>query len=429
MTERNEKLLQILKGDVKPAMGCTGPISVVFAAAAAAKAIGGTPAHLHLLMDKDTYKNSISVATPGTPYMGVLEPGVVGAFYGNADYGLEVIKDLGDDWDQALVEEFAQKHTTIEIRWEQKYMSVYVEAVVETENGTGRAVVARTHDGLVLLERNGQIVYRDESYTDDALFEQAKPIRAFGVQDLCEFALHTEIENLYFLRDALKLNYALAQAGLERNCGAKFGNGILQYDSSAFARCKALAAAASDARMSGVALSAMSCGGSGNVGITASVPLMELAKARNVSEPMLLRGLALSYLLCILGKAHIGRLSPICACSLVASMGVAAGACLMLGGTQQQIDTAVSNLIGSVGGVFCDGAKYGCALKLASCVGVGLDCAMLALQSIAIPAGDGVVGANADESLQLIGTLASPGMLYEDELLCRALMDRETKRH
>ena len=228
--------------------------------------------------------------------------------------------------------------------------------------------------------------------------------------------------------DARIFDYALAQAGLERNCGAKFGNGILQYDSSAFARCKALAAAASDARMSGIALSAMSCGGSGNVGITASVPLMELARARNVSEPMLLRALALSYLLCILGKAHIGRLSPICACSLVASMGVAAGACLMLGGTQQQIDTAVSNLIGSVGGVFCDGAKYGCALKLASCVGVGLDCAMLALQNISIPAGDGVVGANADESLHLIGTLASPGMLYEDELLCRALMDREAKR-
>ena len=289
MTERNEKLLQILKSDVKPAMGCTGPISVVFAAAAAAKVIGGTPTHLHLLMDKDTYKNSISVATPGTPYMGVLEPGVVGAFYGNADYGLEVIKDLGDDWDQALVEEFAQKHTTIEIRWEQKYMSVYVEAVVETENGTGRAVVARTHDGLVLLERNGQAVYRDENYTDDAQFEQAKPIREFGVQDLCEFALHAEIEELYFLRDALKLNYALAQAGLERNCGAKFGNGILQYDSSAFARCKALAAAASDARMSGVTLSAMSCGGSGNVGITASEPIKQQANERNESEQMLLR--------------------------------------------------------------------------------------------------------------------------------------------
>lgn len=190
-------------------------------------------------------------------------------------------------------------------------------------------------------------------------------------------------------------------------------------------RAKALAAAASDARMAGVPMSAMSCGGSGNVGITASVPLMEIARDQGSDNERLLRAVALSYLLTIMGKAHIGRLSPICACAIVASMGIAGGSCYLMGGNAAQVEHAVDNLIGSIGGVLCDGAKYGCALKLAAGVGVGLESAMLALRDVFIPAGNGVVGKTADDTLALLGTLASPGMLREDELLCRAMMERE----
>lgn len=424
------KLLDILKGDVKPALGCTGPISVIFAASVAREAVGGELKSLRLIMDKDTYKNSISVATPGTPYMGVLEPAVVGALYGKSEYGLEVIKDLRD-WDQDYVDRFAQEHTTIEIQWEHKGMGLYIEVFAETDKGTGHAIIAKTHDGVVLKEANGVVLEREEGFdSEDYSFEQKKPIRAYGIRDFYEFATEVPLEDIAFLRDALKTNYALAQAGLNEGMGARFGVGFQQLGGESMVnKAKTLAAAAADARMSGKTLSAMSCGGSGNVGITASVPLIAIAESLGKSEEELLRALALSYLLTISGKAHIGRLSPMCACAMVASVGIAAATCYLLGSSAEQIDDAIGNLVGSTGGVLCDGAKYGCALKLSSAVGSAIECAQLAVAGVSIPKRDGLVGDNADDTLSLLGRIASQGMLYTDELMCREIIKRENKIH
>ena len=423
------ELLEILKSDVKPAQGCTGPISVIFAASVARGAVGGELKELRVIMDRDTYKNSISVATPNTPYMGVLEPAVVGAIYGKPEYRLEVIKDL-KDWDMAYVDRFAQEHTTLEINWDRKGMGLYIEVFAETDKGTGHAIVARTHDGVVLKEANGVALECDESFNDqDYSFEQKKPIRSYSIQDFYEFANEVPLADIAFLRDALKANYELAQAGLKgEGLGARFGIGFQKLDSaSMIGQAKVLAAAAADARMSGEPLSAMSCGGSGNVGITASVPLIAVAEREGKSEEVLLRALALSYLLTISGKAHIGRLSPMCACAMVASIGIGAGTCYLLGSGCQAIEDTIGNLVGATGGVLCDGAKYGCALKLANAAGSAIECAQLAVAGVKIPRRDGLVGDTGDDTLALLGRIASQGMLYTDELMCREIIKRENK--
>lgn len=421
-----KELLNILRSDVKLALGCTGPISVAFATSVAAKRVGGELKKLRVIMDRDTYKNSISVATPGTPYMGVLQPAVVGAIYGNPDYRLEVIKDL-KDFDRERVDKFAKDNTTIEIKWDYKGVGLYIEAIAETDKGTGRAIVAKTHDGVVLVEVNGKVVEKDESYdAGDAAFETKKPIRAYSVRDFYDFAAEVPLSDIEFLREAVTANMALAKAGLDENLGAGFGNGFKAIsDSSMYMKAKIMAAAAADARMSGKELSAMSCGGSGNVGITACVPLVSMAESLGCPEEKLLRAIALSYLLVISGKAHIGRLSAMCACAMVASIGVAAGACLMLGGSFEQIEWAIGNLVGSTGGVLCDGAKYGCAMKLASGAGLGIECAQLAMQGVRIPALDGLVGNSADDTIGLLGRIASKGMLYTDEYMCKEIIHRE----
>lgn len=423
-----KELLDILKSDVKPALGCTGPISVVFAASVAAQAVGGTLQSLRVIMDRDTYKNSISVATPGTPYMGVLEPAVVGAMYGKPEYRLEVIKDLGD-FDRARVEAFAKEHTSIEIRWEQKAMGLYIEAFATTDRGVGHAIVAKTHDGVVLKEANGVVLEKDESYVpEDEAFEEKKPIRAYTVRDFYDFATEAPIEWLEFLQDALDTNEALAQAGLDKKLGAGFGCGFREMaKDSMYLKAKMMAAAAADARMSGETLSAMSCGGSGNVGITASVPLITVAQYYHCSREQLLRALALSYLLTISGKAHIGRLSPMCACAMVASLGIAAGSCMLMGGNFEQIEGAIANLVGSTGGVLCDGAKYGCAMKLATGAGVAMESANLAVHGVRIPVYDGLVGATAEDTLALLGRIASKSMLTTDEYMCKEIIRRENK--
>ena len=420
------ELLNLLKEDVKPALGCTGPISVVFAASVAVSAVGGTLQELRVLMDRDTYKNSISVATPGTPYMGVLEPAVLGALYGKAEYGLEVLRDL-KEFDQAYVDSFAREHTQVEILWDRHGMGLYIEVFATTDQGEGHAIVAKTHDGVVLQEANGQILQKDESYCpDDTAFEEKKPIRAYTVRDLYDFVTQVPAQELSFLREAFDINMQLTEAGLTEGMGARFGQGFAKLGGdSVYMRAKILAAAAADARMSGKPLSAMSCGGSGNVGITASVPLVAVADGYGRSEEELLRALALSYLLTIMGKAHIGRLSAMCACAMVASLGIAAGSCLLMGGSFEQVEYAIGNLVGSIGGVLCDGAKYGCAMKLATGAGIAIECAQLAVQGIHIPQLDGLVGTSADETLGLLGRIASRSMLDTDQYMCKEIIRRE----
>ncbi len=421
-------LLTILKSEVKPALGCTGPISVALATTAAKDVIGGVPERIELIVDKDTYKNSISVATPNTPYYGIVEPACIAVMFGVSAYGLEVLKDVPGDVDWASIEEFALKNCQVTIR-KDKGMGVYIDARVFTDKGIGHALVAQKHDKIVLLEANGVVQYEDDTYSDaDTGFEARYPIRGYRVKDLVMFAQTVPAEELSFLKEALDYNSALTQAGFEKRMGSGFGCGLQTLGSGSYIyKAKAMAAAASDARMAGEPLPAMSCASSGNVGITASVPLICVAEEFGASEEQLLRATTLSYLLTIYGKSLIGRLSPMCACAMVASIGISAAACYLMGGSFEQICNAIGNVVGSTGGVLCDGAKFGCALKLAFGVGSAIESAELAMHDVCIPANTGIVGSDADDTLALLGKIASQGMLDAGVIMCDAFIERETR--
>ena len=421
------ELLEILRNDVKPALGCTGPISVAFATAAAKDAVGGTPKSIRVLMDRDTYKNSIAVVTPGTSFMGVLEPSVVGAFYGESKLGMEVLANMKDP-DEDFIRKFAKEHTSVEIIWEYKGMGVLIEAYVETENGTGHVIVANAHDRIVLLEANGKILQKDESYDPkDTAFEKKGPIRDYGVKDFYEFAKTVDISTIPFIAEAIDLNVKLANAGIEEQMGGKFGIGIGKLQGNQmYLKAKALAAAASDARMSGKKLSAMSCAKSGNVGIAASLPLVAVAEGLGKSREELIRAVCLSYFMTIYVKAHIGRLSAMCACAIAASIGVGAGTSFLMGDGLEQIGMTVKNLVGSIGGILCDGAKFGCAMKLSSAAGIAIESAQLAHEGVCIPDRDGLVCTSADETIAMLGRIAANGMLYTDEYMCKEIIDRES---
>lgn len=420
------ELLEILRNEVKPALGCTGPISVAFATAAAKDAVGGTPKSIRVLMDRDTYKNSIAVVTPGTSFTGVLEPSVVGAFYGESKLGMEVLANMKNP-DEDFIRKFAKEHASVEIIWEYKGMGVLIEAYVETENGTGHVIVANAHDRIVLLEANGKVLQKDESYDpNDTAFEKKGPIRDYGVKDFYEFAKTVDISAIPFIAEAIDLNVKLANAGIEEQMGGKFGIGIGKLQGNQmYLKAKALAAAASDARMSGKSLSAMSCAKSGNVGIAASLPLVAVAEGLGKSREDLIRAVCLSYFMTIYVKAHIGRLSAMCACAIAASIGVGAGTSFLMGDGLEQIGMTVKNLVGSIGGILCDGAKFGCAMKLSSAAGIAIESAQLAHEGISIPDRDGIVCTNADETIAMLGRIAANGMLYTDEYMCKEIIDRE----
>lgn len=420
-------LLEILKKETAPALGCTGPVSIAYAAAVARNAAGGAPKKVRARLDKDSYKNSLSVGIPGTDKMGIEMSLALGALAGDADAGLEVLRNVTPE-DARRAEEFLPL-VDADISWEYKGVGLRIEAEVETENGTGRAILSKTHTNVVLLEANGTRLV--EERTDPGnVFDYSKDIiRKYTFAELVEFAETVPLEDILFLREGIAMNRALAEAGLNEGVGAGFGRGYLaRAGADVLLKIKAFTAAASDARMGGVSLPAMSCATSGNVGIAAMLPLVVLAEEKGAGEDAMLRAVALSYLLTILMKSHIGRLSAICACAMAAGVGVAAGASLLLGGGHECADAAIRNMTGCLTGVVCDGAKYGCALKLSAAAGIAVESAMLALEGCVVPKGDGLVCYSADESMEAIGRTAREGMGATADVMARIILQREKER-
>jgi L-cysteine desulfidase len=419
-----ESLLTILKNEVKPALGCTGPTSVSFATSVARAAVGGEVESVKVVMDRDTYKNSIAVGIPGTNHMGLDIAASLGAVAGDADAGLEVLHNVTVEDEKRAMSLLPQ--TRISIDWNRKEVGLYIDATVKTTNGTGQATVVKTHTNVVLIRANEEIVLEKPQEQISASDYSKDAILSYSLEDLFNFSMNEPLENISFLQSAIEMNEVLAKAGFEEQAGGRFGHGLLGCPyQSPLMKAKALTAAASDARMAGLSFPAMSCATSGNVGITASLPLVVMARELGKGNETLLRSLALSFLVTIYLKSHIGRLSPMCACAIAAGLGVASGMVVELGGSFEQVEKAVNTVVGSIGGILCDGAKFGCAMKLANAVGTAIESAYLAMDHIAIRPGDGLVCEKADDTIAILGRIAQKGMAPADEEMCRAIIERE----
>ena len=420
-----KELLAILKKEVRPALGCTGPISIAFAAAAARNAVGGTPKKAVVRMDKDTYKNSLSVGIPGTDRMGIDISVALGAVAGDAEAGLEVLNAVTPEEEKKSVD--FMENVEVDIFWEYTDIGLRIEATVETDKGTGTAIVAKTHTNVVYLEANGKVLVDERSSLKGTSFDYSKDaILKYTLKDLYRFAESVPLEEIQFLREGVAMNRKLAEAGLAEGVGGGFGVAYRKMSREDLAlKAKSYTAAASDARMGGLGFPAMSCATSGNVGITGMLPLVVMAEELGTGEEKMLRAIALSYLLTILMKSRIGRLSAICACALAAGIGVTAGASMLMGGDVACADRAIRNITGSLTGIVCDGAKYGCALKLASAVGMAIEAAILAKSGYVVPSGDGLVCADADESMAAIGRLAQEGMTVAATVMAKIIIERE----
>lgn len=421
-------LLELLHAEVKPALGCTGPVLMAYAVAVSRAAVGGTPRKVKILLDKDTYIKNCAVGIPGIDARGIPIAAALGTIAGDAEAGMEVLHKVTKT-DAAAAKDFLS-NVEIDIKWDFEGIGLYVESWVETDRGIGHSLVAKTHTNVLFTEANGKLLtgaYPDTFST--VVNHSTDPIRSCNVEDLFNFAAQRPLEDLHFLREAITMNTALAEHGLLHCSGENFGNTLLKMPFvTPIQKAKSLAAAASDARMAGDMLPAMSCATSGNVGITASLPLISMARDLNTQEEVLLRSLAFSFLLTIQIKSYIGRYSAFCACAIAASIGIAGGMTMMLGGNPAQSGYAIRSIIGSTLGVMCDGAKHGCALKLSTGVGAAIECAYLAMQNAAIRGGDGLVCTDVDETIRLMGRMAHEGEAEADEMLCKLIFERD-KQH
>ena len=427
MNEKHMQMLKLLQEEVKPALGCTGPVVFAYVAAEAMDAVGGTPRRILIRADKDKSSKEDDVGTPGTSVPGVKMAAALGAFAGDPDAKMEVLHSVTPALERKAFAFCQAGNVQLQVDWDVPTIGIYIDITIETENGVGRAVVIKTHTNLVHKSVNGKLLVGRPFDREASIIEEANDfIAGCTVREIVDFADSVPLEDILFLREAVRMNQALAQAALEGDIFPSFSRSILSRSQiSVIDRAKALTSAGAEARMAGLDLPAMACATSGNVGITASLPIISLAGSLEKTEEELLRALALSFLITILGKNRIGRQSAMCACMVTASVAVAGAAAYLLGGGPDAVDRAIQNTVPCVFGTVCDGPRMACALKLSSGVGIAMESALLALDGVVTHPNEGVVGKDADETIAFMGAHAKRGMLESDLYLCRLLAKKQ----
>lgn len=411
------ELLQILRSEIKPALGCTGPIGVCYCAAEAYDAIGGEIKKINAKVDWGVGCKIDDVAFPGTEYLGLEMAIAMGAVCGDASAGMEVLRTATPEGE--LKARKVAELVEADIQFGRDNMDVFIDIVIETDLGTGRAVVVGRSDGLVRKEKNGEVIFEKEP---DAA-GKSSPMLKYTIKDFYELAVNGPIEDIAFMQKSAEYNTALASETLKHNLGAGIGYNLYHSapETDVYTRAKAWAAAGCEARMSGVNLPAMTCGNKGNVGVATSMPLVSMAKDLGKDDETLWRALAMSSLVAIAVIHRIGKSPAMCSCEVAASLGIAAGTIVLHGGTLEQVEIAIQNTVPSLFGCVCDGAKLACAMRISSGTGIAIEAATLALKGVRLAFNQGVLSTSADETINMLGRTASEGMIDSDRALAQEL--------
>ena len=422
--ERGDQLYRqfvaILEEELRPAMGCTEPIALAYAGARCRDLLGREPERIDVAVSGNIIKNVKSVVVPNTGGLrGIAAAVCAGVFTGEADRELEVISQVSDAQRAALRQKMAE--TTVNIAPSDSELVFDIDITLSAGADSARVRIVNHHTNLVHMRKNDQILLDlpVEESSEDHLTDKS----CLSIERIVEFADVLDVEDI---RDCvgrqLEYNMAIAEAGLNGNWGANIGRVILrQQGSSLEKRACAYAAAGSDARMSGCEMPVIILSGSGNQGITASVPVAIVAREMNASEDELLRAVALSDLVTIHQKTGIGRLSAYCG-AISAGIGAGAGIAYLRGDRFHAIAHTVVNAIAILSGTICDGAKPSCAAKIAAAVDAGILGYDMYLENQQFYGGDGIVTKGVDKTVTNVGRLAREGMRETDKTILEIML-------
>lgn len=423
----------LLRAQVAPALGCTEPVAVALAAAAAAAALPGRPERIDLWVDPNIYKNGLAVIIPGTGGLSGLDlAGALGAFGGNPALGLEVLEPLTPEAVQAARTLVRDGGVTLNLLQDQR--GLFIRAEVFDGSHVAEAVIREMHDNVVGLSLDGAPLPLDKTSPRAAAKADVSRleawIKALTLEDLVRLLDDLDDEDREFLMEGVRTNMRLAEHGLKFGPGLGIGKALDRLVRQKLVcrdmvlAARILTSAASDARMGGVKLPAMSSAGSGNHGLTAILPIWAIRDFIECDEKTVLEAMALSHLVTAYVKAHTGRLSAICGCSVAAGAGASAGVAYLLGGNLAHIAGAIKNIIEDLAGVICDGAKAGCSLKLATAAGTAVQSALFSLQGVNVLHTDGIIGASPEQTMQNIGTLSTEGMIETDRTILKIMLEK-----
>lgn len=434
MTARETEIIELIRKEVKPALGCTEPIAVALAVAKAMEIIEDkcnffnpqwrmdSDYSIKIEVSGNILKNGMGVGIPGTGMVGLHIAAALGAVCGRSCYGLEVLHDLDEITIQKAKEMVENNLVTVGLA--DTDHKLYVKATIESKcEHCASAVIEDDHDRIVetCFDDNVLSSLRGEDKREVADTKTTLDY-ALTVKEIFDFATSVNYEDIAFILESRTLNLALAEEGLKGNYGLKVGYSICHnrnkevFGEDFLSYAMSLTAAASDARMAGCTLAAMSNSGSGNQGITVTMPVIAYSLRYGTSDEQLARALALSHLIAIHIKGYLGKLSALCGC-VIASTGSACGLVYLRGGNYEQICSAIKNMIGNITGMVCDGAKVGCAMKVASGVSCALQSAVLARGGICISEHDGIIEKDIEKTIQNLGRIGSVGMQNTDNMI------------
>ena len=400
--------LSILHEELRPAMGCTEPIALAYAGAVGRQLLGGLPEEITAYISGMIIKNVKSVIVPNTGHLhGIAAAICAGVVAGDAAKELQVISDVTDDQRAQLKEYLAS--TPVNIYPAENDLSFDIDLRMKRGDDWVRVRTVNHHTNLVYMEKNGQVQL--ELPVAEASEDRLTDKSCLNTEDIVDFADSVEIADIRdLISQQIRCNMALAQEGIDGSWGANIGSVLLHHQGQLLSkRAAAYAAAGSDARMSGCEKPAIILSGSGNQGITASVPVAIYAQALGKSEEELLRAVVLSDLVTIHQKTGIGRLSAYCG-AISAGCGAGAGIAYLMGGKVHAVAHTVVNAIAILSGTICDGAKPSCAAKIAAAVDAGILGWDMYQDKQQFYGGDGIVTKGVDNTVRNVGILARQGM-------------------
>ena len=409
--QQHDVFLQTLERELIPALGCTEPIAIAYAAAKARQVLGEMPRGIRLRCSGNIIKNVRGVAVPNAGGLrGVEAAAILGAVGGDADRELEVLQAVTPRHLELTRQLLEEHFCTCSLQ--ENVANLYIVAEVFSEGHTASVTIINRHTLITRIEKDGRELFRQDPVTqksDDTDWS------GWSVAAIVEFAETVDIARVRALLDGqIDLNGTISNAGLRRPFGAQIGRTLLDVcEDTVWTRAKARAAAGSDARMGGCSLPVVINSGSGNQGITVSLPVMEYAAELKVSREKLYRALIISNLISIFQKHYIGSLSAFCG-AVTAAAGCGAAITWLHGGTLENICDTIANTVANVGGMVCDGAKASCTAKIASAVDAAIMAHHLSMRGLHFQPGEGIIQDDPQKTIRSLGYIGRVGMRSTD---------------
>lgn len=422
--EKIDSIIKLIKREVVPAIGCTEPAAVSLAVAKATEMLGTLPEKITLSLSGNIIKNAMGVGIPGTGMIGLPIAVALGALIGKSEYGLEVLKDVNESAVEAGRRYIAENRISIN-HCHDAVSNLHIDVRVETSEKYARAVISGSHQNFILLDDNGNVLL-DKGLSADSQSSGEEDIR-LDAKTVYRFAIETPVDDIRFILEAKRLNSAAAELGMKGTFGHALGATLNQghglIGDSPMEHIMALTSAACDARMGGAPIAVMSNSGSGNQGITATMPVVSFANDINATEEQTIRALVLSHLTSIYIKQSLGRLSALCGC-VVASTGASAGLVYLMGGDFKQVCAAIKNMVANLTGMICDGAKPACAMKISSGVSTSVMSALLAMNGKCVSSSEGIISDDIDKTICNLTSIGREAMQETDRLVLRIMVEK-----